>query len=136
MSRATVARGLRLLASLVAGDDPVADAIREAVEARRVAAEALRVAHAARVAASHPAAAMDAARIEARDAAALAGRTREVVRAWLREGVDGAERLVAATNAAFPESRPEDAGPRTLPVLTVARAREMLRDLAPPADEG
>lgn len=132
MSRATVARGLRLLASWVAGDDPVADTIREAVEARRVAAEALRVAHAARVAAAHPAAAMDAARIEARDAAALAGRTRDVVRAWLREGVDGAERAAEAANQSpmFRGERPVAVGPLPLSPPTVERARALLRDLA------
>lgn len=69
MIRATVARGLRLLASLVAGDDPVADALAEVVRARRDAARALEVATRADG---------DAAAAEE-----MATRTREVVRAGL-----------------------------------------------------
>lgn len=102
MIRATVARGLRLLASLVDGGDPAALALSEALRAQG----------------------------DARRALEAAERTRGVVAAMLREGVNEVERVVAATNAAFYESRPEDAGPRPMPALTVRRAREALRDLA------
>jgi hypothetical protein len=94
VSRATVARGLRLLASLVAGDDPVADAIREAVEARRVAE-----------------------------------RTREVVRAWLREGAATMAQSAEAGVAAGTLTRAQVDG-WGIAAPSVERARALLRGLA------
>ena len=100
MSRATVARGLRLLASWVAGDAPVADTIREAVEAARVAE-----------------------------------RTREVVRAWLREGAATMAQSGEAAVAAGTLTR-EQVEAWGIAAPSVERARALLRDLAHPADEG
>lgn len=102
--RAAVARGLRLLASLVAGDDPAALALSEALRAQG----------------------------EARRALDAAERTRGVVAAMLREGVARAEAGLPSVAVHGPTLAARalagvEAGP--LPAVTVARGRELLREV-------
>ena len=135
MSRATVARGLRLLASLVAGDDPVADAIAEAARAR---AEAERAVDLARLALTSAERAVDGDAVTME----MALRTRGVVGAMLREGIGRAEAGFSPLEARhLPTTTPDAAGMAlraaggALPAVTVARSRELLAALADAEDE-
>lgn len=129
MTRAFLARALRMVASLVAGDDPAALAIAEAARAR---AEAVRAVDLARLALTSAERAVDA------DAVTMdmALRTRGVVGAMLREGVARAEAGFSPVEARpLPQTTPDAAGMAlraaggALPAVTVARSRELLRDL-------
>ena len=127
MTRAFLARALRSLASLVAGDDPAALAIAEAARAR---AEAERAVDLARLALTSAERAVDGDAVTME----VALRTRGVVGAMLREGVaeveGGADALVAAGALTREQV---DAWPMRSP--TVTRSRELLADLADAEDE-
>ena len=119
MTRAFVARALRSLASLVAGDDPAALAIAEAARAR---AEAERAVDLARLALTSAERAVDADAVTME----MALRTRGVVGAMLREGVAVADRSMRTL------MEPDAVA---LPPVSVARSRELLADLADAEDE-
>ena len=123
MTRAFLARALRSLASLVAGDDPSALAIAEAARAR---AEAERAVDLARLALTSAERAVDADAVTM----GIALRTRGVVGAMLREGVALTEETAASS--ALSDGSVERwafTGP------TNARSRELLADLADAEDE-
>ena len=127
MSRAFLARALRSLASLVAGDDPAALAIAEAARAR---AESERAVDLARLALTSAERAVDGDAVTM----GIALRTRGVVGAMLREGVAGAESGADALVAAGTLTREQvDGWPARSP--TLARSRELLADLADAEDE-
>ena len=121
MTRAFLARALRMAASLVAGDDPAALAIAEAARAR---AEAERAVDLARLALTSAERAVDADAVTME----MALRTRGVVGAMLREGIGRAE-VESAQYGAPPNVE------RWPCSVTVGRSRELLRELADPADE-
>ncbi len=125
LTRAFVARALHALGALVAGHDPAALAIAEAVRAR---AEAERAVDLARLALTSAERAVDGDAVTME----MALRTRGVVGAMLREGVAEADDRVAQCRAKGWAIH--DAAYRvTLP--SVARSRELLADLADAEDE-
>ena len=135
MTRAFLARALRSLASLVAGDDPAALAIAEAARAR---AEAERAVDLARLALTSAERAVDGDAVTME----MALRTRGVVGAMLREGVARAEAGFSPVEARpQPTTMPDAVGMAlraaggALPAVTVARSRELLADLADAEDE-
>jgi hypothetical protein len=113
-ARSTLARALRLLATLADGTDPAALAIAEATRARGEAARAVDLARLALTAAE---------RAEDDDAVtmSIAVATRDVVGAMLREGVARASERGAQLSTAVERW--------DTPPLIVARSRELLRDL-------
>ena len=133
MTRAFLARALRSLASLVAGDDPAALAIAEATRAR---AEAERAVDLARLALTSAERAVDGDAVTME----MALRTRGVVGAMLREGIGRAEAGLPSAEVAAVHPRLVDAARvraehGSLPAVTVARSRELLADLADAEDE-
>ena len=129
MTRALVARALRSLASLVAGDDPAALAIAEAARAR---AEAERAVDLARLALTSAERAVDGDAVTM----GIALTTQDVLGAMLREGIARAEAGFSPVEG-FPQplTQPDAtlmalrAAGGSLPAVTVARSRELLRDL-------
>ena len=133
MTRAFLARALRSLASLVAGDDPAALAIAEAA---RASGEAARAVDLARLALTSAERAVDADAVTME----MALRTRGVVGAMLREGIGRAEAGLPSSEVAAVHPRLVDAARvraehGALPAVTVARSRELLADLADAEDE-
>lgn len=129
MTRAFLARALHALGTLVAGDDPAALAIAEAARAR---AEAERAVDLARLALT------SAERAVGGDAVTMgiALTTQDVLGAMLREGIARAEAGFSPLEARhLPTTTPDAAGMAlraaggSLPAVTVARSRELLRDL-------
>ena len=132
MTRAFLARALRSLASLVAGDDPAALAIAEAARAR---AEAERAVDLARLALTSAERAVDADAVTME----MALRTRGVVGAMLREGIGRAEAGLPSPQGdgydGFAAAVATHVEHSALPLPKVGRSRELLADLADAEDE-
>lgn len=125
MTRAFLARALRSLASLVAGDDPAALAIAEAT---RASGEAARAVDLARLALTSAERAVDADEVTM----GVALRTRGVVGAMLREGVAVTEGYAATARASGVEV---DEATYYVNMPRLPRSRELLADLADAEDE-